>query len=966
MAHRNAVCSHLPAGLYRKSGNSVFRQTTALPRRWGVPFVSNLISRSLGPADSPGALLVRRLVPATIGIPIAIGLLRFAGEHYGLYSAAVGVAIMVAFSCVGATVLLAWTAASLNRIDRERLRVAETLRQATDQHRTLARNFPEGAVVLFDRELRHVIADGLGLASVGLSREQMEGRTIWQVFPAEVCAAIEPSYREALAGRESTFEYVYGERTFFVRVIPVRHDVSGSISGGAVMVHEITTRKRSEDELREASERFEKIFDNAPIGEAIVAPDGRWLQVNQALCDLVGFSRAELLTKTFQDITHPDDLDADLEFTRQMLAGEIRTYEMEKRYLHKEGRAVWVLLSVSLVHGSDREPLYFISQVQDISERKRAEQLEEQLRHSQKLDAIGQLAGGVAHEFNNMLMAIHAYSDLLLERLEHGSPLRSDVEQISRAAERSRSLTQQLLAFGRRQLLRPSAIDLNELLGSSVDMLRPLLGAEVELVVEPDPAAGAIWADPAQIEQAIINLVLNARDAVENRGRITISTRIAEVDAVVAANEAVSPGSYVVLTVADDGVGIDEQTRGRMFEPFFTTKASGSGSGLGLSTVHGIIRQSGGFITVGAAGGGGASISLLVPQHAGVAVKEQGVPEVSRGTDGGTALLVEDEELVRDVCAKLFAELGWTTLTARSGQEALEVLRQEQGRIDLLLTDMVMPGMTGRELGEAAVALHPELTVIHMSGYTGERFLEQESGDGSLHFLQKPFSRAELQRKVREALECATGSTLGRRKVTCVVADDHPTVVDAVCRTLRQRGIRVLAGTANGEEALTQIRDQRPDVALLDIEMPKLGGIEAARRLRDIAPGTRLLLYTGNADAGLAKEALDAGAHGLILKDTSLTELARALEIVAEGGEYLDSPLSGSALPPAPERAPLTTRERAVLRLLAEGHTNDQAGAELSISPDTVQTHVRNAMKKLGADTRTQAVATALRQELIA
>ena len=318
--------------------------------------VSNLVF-SLRPADSPGALLVRRLVPATIGLPILVGVLRLMGERGGLYSLAFGVGIMIAFGCVGATLLLIWSAASVNRVDGERRRAVEALRLSSERYRTLVRNFPEGAIVLFDRDLRHLIADGLGLANVGLSREQMEGKTIWEVFPAEVCAAIESPYRAALEGRESTFEYAYGKRTFFVRVTPVRDRSSGSIWAGAVMVRDITARKRTELELREASERFERIFENAPIGEAIVAPDGRWLQVNQALCDLVGFSRDELLTKSFQDITHPDDLGADLEFVRQMLAGEIRTYEMEKRYLHKDGRAVWALLSVSHVQDSDGKPL---------------------------------------------------------------------------------------------------------------------------------------------------------------------------------------------------------------------------------------------------------------------------------------------------------------------------------------------------------------------------------------------------------------------------------------------------------------------------------------------------------------------------------------------------------------------------------------------------------------------------------
>jgi two-component system cell cycle sensor histidine kinase/response regulator CckA len=929
-----------------------------------MPFISKLTSW-LGPGDSPGALLIRRFVPATIGVPILVGALRHAGERGGLYSATVGVLIMVMFSCLGATLLLVWTAASLNRIDRARRQVAEALRQSSDRHRTLLRHFPDGAIVLFDRDLRHLIADGLGLASVGLSREQMEGKTIWQVFPAEVCAAIERPYRGALQGQESTFEYTWGKRTFFVRVAPVRDGVSGSIWAGAVIVRDITAPKRTELELREASERFERVFENAPIGEAIVASDGRWIQVNQALCELVGFSREELLAKTFQEITHPDDLDADLEFMRQMLAGDIRTYEMEKRYLHKGGYAVWVLLSVSLVQDSDGKPLYFISQVQDISQRKWAEELEEQLRHSQKLDAIGQLAGGVAHEFNNMLMAINAYSDLLLDRLDVDNPLRGDVEQISRAAARSRSLTQQLLAFGRRQLLQPAAVDVNDLVESSVAMLRPLLGADIELVLELNPAVGMIWADPAQVEQALVNLVLNARDAVEGSGRITVASRNAEVGDAVVASEPVASGSYVVLSIADDGVGMDDQTRERMFEPFFTTKAAGQGTGLGLATVHGIIRQSGGFIEVTTRPGEGTTIELLLPSHEHVPANREAQPEPSRPATNRTALLVEDEELVLDVCTRLFKELGWRTLTARGGREALDVLAREAGPVDLILTDMVMPGMTGRELAAQASRLHPEAGVIYMSGHTEEQFLRDGALNRSLHFLQKPFSRAELEARVRAALEDRNGDARPSSGLTCVVADDHPTVLDAICRSLAKRGIHVLASCLNGGEALQEIAKCQPDVALLDIAMPTLGGIEAARRLSAVAPRTRLLLYTGNASGELAHEALGAGAHGMIVKDAPLSELAHALEIVARGETYLAPSLTDLVELSSAAEPELTARELTVLGLLAEGHTNDQAGVELSISPETVQTHVRNAMKKLGAESRTQAVATALRRALI-
>jgi two-component system, cell cycle sensor histidine kinase and response regulator CckA len=788
-----------------------------------VAWRGNVISLLRG--GSLASLLVRRLLPATLGLPVLVGMFCIAGERLGLVSPTPALAITIALAAAGATALLLWTAASLERVDAERRRAEEALRRSTEQHRALARNFPDGAIVLFDRDLRHVIADGIGLASVGLSSAMMEGKTIWEVFPAALCATIEPSYRAALAGTESTFEYQHLDRTFLVRVVPVQEEASGLVSGGAVMVRDVSEAKRAEAELRQAGERLARVFDAAPIGEAVVATDGRFLHVNHSLCELVGYSRDELLAGTFQQITHPDDLDADLALVRQVLDGEIRSYQLEKRYLKKDGGVAWVLLSVSLVRDEHNFPLHFIAQVEDISERKRADELEEQLRHSQKLEAVGQLAGGVAHEFNNMLMAITAYSGLLLGRLEPESPLRHDVEQIQGAADRGASVTRQLLAFGRKQMLRPQVVDLNEVADASLAFLRPLVDSSIALEARLDPDVPAVTADPAQIEQVLMNLVLNARDAIGTDGTVTIGTGTATVSESTAAREQVEPGRYVTLSVADTGRGMDGYTRSKIFEPFFTTKEPGEGTGLGLSTAHGIVQQSGGFISVESEEDAGATLTVFLPVSArAVAEVAVGRPPLEEPDQRARVVVAEDEDVVRIVCAELLDRLDYHVITAEDGPEALDIFRREPGRIDLLLTDMVMPSMGGRELALEVESLHPETKVIYMSGFTEQLFGDEAPGE-SVHFLQKPFSSEELERSVRNVL---------------------------------------------GDSA------------------------------------------------------------------------------------------------PADLPASLTARECQVLRLVAEGHTNDQTGDLLAISAETVQTHVRNAMKKLGAETRTQAVASALRQSLIA
>jgi PAS domain S-box-containing protein len=853
-----------------------------------------------------------------------------------------------------------------------------------------------------------------------------------------------------------------------------------------------------------AAARFRSFFESAPIGEAIVATDGRFLEVNDSLCELVGYPRDELVGKSFGEITHPDDLDADLEFVRQMLADEIRTYQMEKRYLHRLGHVVWTLLSVSLVREADGTPSYFISQIQDIterraaaerlrraevryrtlveqlplgvyvrpldmsrpniycspqvepmlgysaedwqsdpglltrivhpddreavladaarvretgeptrreyrciardgrvvwvedethrevgadgeqvvqgflqdiSERKQAEEERDRLRHrleeTQRLEAVGRLAGGIAHDFNNMLTAIKGYSELLVEELPHSTRAHHEASQIMRAAEQAASLPAQLLAFSRGQALEPQLVDLRTVVAGTTELLRRVISEAIDLVVVPTRQPAFARVDLGQVQQVLINLALNAGDAMPAGGTLTVTTETASIGAGVAAEHQVSPGAYVVISVADDGEGMDAETRARAFEPFFTTKPQGGGSGLGLASVYGTVSQSGGFVRLESEPGSGTVVHVHFPAAAApLAANEPPLDEAPPQLP--LILVVEDEQLVRDFATRVLERAGFEVHTAANGVDALSLLERVGRPIDVLLADMVMPGMGGRELAERVLAQRPEATVVFTSGYTEETPSLGAVGSARSGFLQKPFSSAALVAAVSEAAERVRPTegtvTAARDPITCVVADDHPAVLDAVSRYLVRAGFSVVARVSRADEALLEIEARRPTVALVDIRMEPFNGIEIVRRAAITAPETGIVLYTGHHDHELLRQALDAGARGFVRKDTPLSELAQGLAAVAQGGTHVDQELA-AVLAAAATTAPLpalTKRERQVLALVSDGKTNHDVGAELGISAETVQTHVRNAMTKLSADTRTQAVATAMRQSLIA
>jgi PAS domain S-box-containing protein len=515
--------------------------------------------------------------------------------------------------------------------------------------------------------------------------------------------------------------------------------------------------RRARGEAEEAGRRFLDLVEglDAIVWERDVE-SGRLTFMSRQAEAVLGYPTAAWLEDPgfWLAHVHPEDRDRMEAAARGAADVGPQGAAHEYRMLAADGRTVWLRDRVQAVRDAGGRPTLLRGLSVDITEVKA---LEAQLLHSQKMEAIGRLAGGVAHDFNNLLTVISGRVELILARLDAGHPLREDVALVQRAAERAAALTAQLLTFSRKQVLRPQPVGLDATLAGTEPLLRRVIGEDVELVTR-GRATGLVLADRVQLEQVLLNLVVNARDAMPDGGRLTIETGDQELDEAAARRLGMPPGRYAVLRVQDTGVGMDARTQARIFEPFFTTKGEGRGTGLGLATVYGIVTQSGGHVTVSSAPGRGATFTVYLPwaPAAGAEPAPEAAPRPGRGV--GVILLVEDEEEVRDLARDILAGRGYTVLEAATPEAALAQARAGEP-IDLLLTDVVMPRINGRELAERLRALRPGLPVLYMSGYTDDALLHRGVAAPGAHFLQKPFSPAALLRRVHEVL--AGGGTPG-------------------------------------------------------------------------------------------------------------------------------------------------------------------------------------------------------------
>jgi two-component system cell cycle sensor histidine kinase/response regulator CckA len=593
---------------------------------------------------------------------------------------------------------------------------------------------------------------------------EMFGYTVEELLAHPDPLALLPAEARAEAARRGAGRLggMRGAERFLLRArrsdgTPVSVEVYGSsldLHGRPALlgtVLDVTERDAFDAALRESESRFRAAFDQAIIAMAITAPSGHWIRVNAAHGEMLGYTPEELVGVSWQAVTHPEDLEANLTRRDALLAGEISGYRMEKRFIHKDGSIVWAALNVSLVRDESGVPLYMVSQMLDLTDRKRAEaalhESEAQLRHSQKMEAVGRLAGGVAHDFNNLLTVIGSNADLGLELAREGIATLEEFQEIRSAVERAAALTRQLLAFSRHQVLAPAAVSINDVVHDAERMLRRVIGEDVVLETRLDALAGDVVADRGQLEQVLMNLVVNARDAMPDGGLVVISTER-------------DRAGNVTLAVADTGAGMDVETAARAFEPFFTTKELGKGTGLGLSTVYGIAQQSGGDVGIRSAPGAGTTVTVtlphatsspLAPAQADGAVA--GSPDEGPG-GGGTILLVEDEPPVRAVARRILARLGYQVIEAANGADALYLWSLHRARIRLVLTDAVMPLMGGRELAERLEEVGADIPVLYMSGYAdGERGGAIPAG---AELIGKPFTAEALGARV--ALLLARGS----------------------------------------------------------------------------------------------------------------------------------------------------------------------------------------------------------------
>jgi len=514
-------------------------------------------------------------------------------------------------------------------------------------------------------------------------------------------------------------------------------------------IRDVTVRKRVEDDLRMRDRAIQAVSQGILISDAL-SPDDLVIYASPGFTRLTGYEGEEIVGRNCRLLQGPGTDPASIAVLRDAIR-ERRSCVVELLNYRKNGTSFWNSLAISPVRDADGQVTHFVGVQTDVTARR---QLEAQFLQAQKMEAVGRLAGGIAHDFNNLLSVILSYAEMIGGDLKPDEPMRVDIEEIRKAGLRATDLTKQLLAFSRQQVLEAKILNLNDVLGGMEKMLRRLLGADIELTILPALALGNVRVDGSQLEQIVMNLAVNARDAMRLGGRLTVETANVELDDDYAnIHHDVRPGSYVELAVSDDGAGMDKATMARIFEPFFTTKDKGKGTGLGLATVFGIVKQSGGHIFVYSEPAKGTTFRIYLPRVGAAAEAQspvQTAPEAER--IGGTILLVEDEEQVRNVARTILRRQGYVVLDASNGGEALLICEQHGANIDLLLTDVVLPRMSGRQLAERLAPIRPAMRVLYMSGYTDDAILQHGIIESGASFLQKPLTPASLTRKVREVL----------------------------------------------------------------------------------------------------------------------------------------------------------------------------------------------------------------------
>jgi len=633
-----------------------------------------------------------------------------------------------------------------------RKRAEDALRESEERFRTMVDMAPD-AIFIADASGRLVEANHTAAHQLGIPRSQLVGKRLLDLVAPAALAHVWAKLQGLTA--EGTLESLHLRSDG--QEVPVELAVRRISFRGEPAVlaiaRDIAARKRAEVALIESERRFRELADLLPQTVFEADQAGRFTFANQHGLEAFGYRREELEGLGIAAVIAPEDHARVVEWLRSPRRSNSGGTEYLMR--RRDGTTFPVVAHADRIVREGRV-LGVRGVLVDISRIKQAAQAlresEERLQQSQKMEAVGRLAGGVAHDFNNILTSLIGYTEMLLGQLHADDPLYADLLEVRRAGERAASITSQLLAFSRKQLIAPRVIDLNEVVAGATRMLQRLIGEDIELSFQPAPELGRVKADPSQLEQVLVNLAVNARDAMPDGGRLQIETAEVQLDeAACAGRDGVTPGRYVRLSAIDGGRGISADILPHIFEPFFTTK-EGKGTGLGLSTVYGIVKQNGGFITVASEPGAGASFHVHLPRLQASAAAVPAPPvEAPRG-GSETVLLVEDEEMVRRLTRRVLERFGYRVLSAAGAAEAVDVAREHAAPIHLLLTDIVLPKTNGRLLWEELRRARPELRVLFMSGYTDDVIAQHGVLEEGIPFLQKPFSIEALTRKVREAL----------------------------------------------------------------------------------------------------------------------------------------------------------------------------------------------------------------------
>jgi len=652
---------------------------------------------------------------------------------------------------------------SANRMLEEREKAEDAFRESEVRFQAAFRASPNAIAIKRQEDGVWIDVNQMTLDMFGYTREEVIGKS-----------ALGTKLLIDLRDRQEIAEAL--ERDQIVKNSEVRFRrkdgslIMASVSARALILkgekhflfvaEDITDRKRAEVTLRESEEQFKTMFEMASIGMAQVdVKTGRWLRVNRKMCEITGYSSEEMLAISVSEITHPDDRQRDLELFQSVVNGNSKNYRLEKRYLRKDGATVWVNVNMVVIRDVTGLPLRAMATIEDVTERKRAEEenarLQDQLFQAQKMESIGRLAGGVAHDFNNMLSIIMGYTEIALCAEGLTDDLRQSLNEVFNAGRRSTDLTRQLLAFARKQTAMPKVLDLNDTISGMLRMLRRLIGEDIDFRWMPGHDLWEVKIDPSQVDQILANLVVNARDAISGVGAIAMKTRNVIIsDSNRAKTPEFIPGEYVLLTVSDTGAGMRREVCEKIFEPFFTTKEMGKGTGLGLSTVYGIVKQNDGFIYVASELDKGTTFKVYLPRFK---KETEDIPSEQmvdkRPTGNETILLVEDDEAVLRLSRKILQNLGYTVFAAKSPIDAVHLVAGHPGDLDLLITDVVMPGMNGRELAEQLRAIRPNLRCLYMSGYTADVITHRGILDEGVNFIQKPFGSDGFAAKVRQVLD---------------------------------------------------------------------------------------------------------------------------------------------------------------------------------------------------------------------